>query len=77
MPTVPPGMEVDVMDKGTTGAAATTMLSDPVADWGDDAESLTVTVKLELPDALGVPLITPAVERVNPAGSEPEAKLQV
>jgi hypothetical protein len=51
------------------------MLSDPVTDWGDAAESLTVTVKLELPDAFGVPLITPAVERVNPAGNEPEAKL--
>jgi hypothetical protein len=53
------------------------MLSDPLADWGDDAESVAFTVKLKLPEAVGVPLITPAVERVNPAGSEPEAKLQV
>jgi hypothetical protein len=73
---VPPDNEADVMDKGTT-AAATAMLSDPVTDWGDAAESLTVTAKLELPDAFGVPLITPAVERVNPAGNEPEAKLHL
>jgi hypothetical protein len=35
------------------------------------AESLTCTVKLLLPDAVGVPDIAPAAERVRPAGRAP------
>jgi len=34
--------------------------------------SWTVAVKVEDPALLGVPLIAPAVERLSPAGSEPE-----
>jgi hypothetical protein len=34
------------------------------------AESVTVTTMLNVPAAVGVPEITPPVERVNPAGSE-------
>jgi hypothetical protein len=36
-----------------------------------EAESVTFTVKVEVPDDVGVPLIIPAVERVRLAGSEP------
>jgi hypothetical protein len=36
-------------------------------------ESITSTVKPELPDALGVPVIPPdEVLRLSPAGSDPE-----
>ena len=34
------------------------------------AESFTVTTMLKFPEALGVPLMTPAAERFKPAGSE-------
>jgi len=34
--------------------------------------SWTVAVKVEDPAVVGVPLITPAEERLSPAGSEPE-----
>jgi hypothetical protein len=36
-------------------------------------ESVTVTVKLDVPDAVGVPVIAPdEAPRLSPAGSEPE-----
>jgi hypothetical protein len=59
------------------GAAATTIVSAAVADWGVDSESLAVTLKDDVPLAEGMPLIVPVVERVNPSGKEPEAELQV
>jgi hypothetical protein len=34
-----------------------------------EAESVAVTVKFVVPVAVGVPVITPAEERFNPAGS--------
>ena len=40
-------------------------------------ESLTCTVKLLVPAAVGVPVITPAAEIANPSGSAPELILQV
>jgi hypothetical protein len=41
---------------------------------GFETESVTETVKLGVPVVVGVPLRTPAAERVNPAGSvEPVA----
>jgi hypothetical protein len=41
-------------------------------------ESVTFTVKLEVPDALGVPVIAPLeVLRLSPAGSEPLVSDQV
>jgi len=41
-------------------------------------ESVTCIVKLEVPDALGVPVIAPdAALRLSPAGSEPEVSDQV
>ena len=40
-------------------------------------ESVTRTVKLEVPEAVGVPLITPPELRLKPAGSEPDASDQL
>jgi hypothetical protein len=34
-------------------------------------ESVTCTVKVELPGLLGVPVMAPVDERLRPAGSEP------
>ena len=34
-----------------------------------ESESVTVTLKLGLPAVVGLPLRTPAAERVNPPGS--------
>jgi hypothetical protein len=47
------------------------MLSVAVAACGEAAESFTCTVKLDVPTALGVPLIEPVLERVKPGGSVP------
>ena len=41
-------------------------------------ESVTVTVKLEVPEAVGVPVIAPLEAlRLSPAGSEPDVSDQV
>ena len=40
-------------------------------------ESVTVTVKLEVPEAVGVPVMAPVVLRLSPAGSEPDVSDQV
>ena len=40
-------------------------------------ESVTVTVKSNLPASVGVPLIVPLVESPSPVGSEPEIATQV
>jgi hypothetical protein len=48
-----------------------------VAACGEDSESLTVTLKEEASAVVGVPLMVPLLERVNPAGKLPEATLQV
>jgi hypothetical protein len=41
-------------------------------------ESVACTVKLEVPEALGVPVIAPLEAlRLSPAGSEPEMSAQV
>jgi hypothetical protein len=48
-----------------------------VAACGVDSESLTVTLKDEATAAVGVPLMVPLLERVTPAGKEPEATLHV
>ena len=41
------------------------------------AVSVTCSVKLNVPVAVGVPLSTPAVENVMPAGSEPDVSAHV
>jgi hypothetical protein len=53
----------------TTGVAVMAMLRALVA--APLAESLTCTVKLEVPPVVGVPLMIPALLRVSPAGSVP------
>ena len=42
---------------------------------GELSESLTVTLNENVPLAVGMPLIVPLVDRVNPAGKEPEGRL--
>ena len=60
---------------GATGAGEMVRLSDRLL-W---RPSLPVTraAKLEDPELVGVPLRTPPLERVSPAGSDPEAMDQV
>jgi hypothetical protein len=49
-----------------------------VAVLGGLLESVAVTVKLEVPEALGVPVIAPLEAlRLSPAGSEPLVSAQV
>ena len=56
-------------------AAATAMLSDLVAVLL--LASVTLTVKVEVPDAVGVPEMAPDEEfRLRPAGSEPLLTVQ-
>ena len=59
--------------------AATVRLSVLVAFCAVDVvESETFTVKLKLPDVVGVPEIAPVdAVRLSPAGNEPELMLQV
>jgi len=40
-------------------------------------ESFAWLVKVKVPDAVGVPLMTPKLERVSPVGNCPEASVQV
>ena len=63
-----------VMARVETGAA-TVMLSDLVAVV--PRLSVTLTVKAEVPAAVGVPLMAPAPERVRPAGRVPLLMLQL
>jgi hypothetical protein len=53
---------------GSAGAALTLILKVAVCVSGGALESITVTAKLVLPAAVGVPLISPALESHNPAG---------
>jgi len=57
----------------SVGAAAPIInCNDLVVVWGvGGVESVTCTVKLDVPAAVGVPEITPAVLNASPAGSEP------
>jgi hypothetical protein len=49
----------------------------PVAVWLGVAESVTVTVKLNVPAAVGEPEIVPEPLKVRPVGREPEVTAQV
>jgi len=40
------------------------------------AESVTFTVKLRVPDDVGVPLMAPELENDIPCGNAPETKVQ-
>jgi hypothetical protein len=57
---------------GSTVDDPTAMDRSAVALWGVGVvESVTCTVKLELPVVLGVPVMAPLDERLRPEGSEP------
>jgi hypothetical protein len=72
--TVPPERVVVVMAKAM---GLIVRLSCWVAESGVDAASVTFTVKVEVPSAVGVPEIAPEASD-RPAGSDdPEARLQV
>jgi hypothetical protein len=74
-PAVPWGSELVLT---TSGGAATVSVSVLVAVCGVAAESFTCTVKDEDPALDGVPLIAPLEAfKLSPAGSEPEARLQL
>ena len=55
------------------GAALTVIDSFAEAVWAGDPLSFTVTLKLAVPLAVGVPEITPPLDSVNPAGKLPDA----
>jgi hypothetical protein len=77
LPTVPEGNELVVI---CSGLPAATMLKpmDCVALCAISVlESVTWKVTLETPAPVGVPEIVPVVERVRPAGKEPELTLQL
>jgi len=72
---VPLGNDIVVME-GSEGAALTVTLSAFVAV--RELASLTCTVKLLLPEPVGVPEIAPVLEvSASPAGSAPEMIDQV
>ena len=59
-------------------ASVASTVSEKVAEAVLSAESVTVTTMLNVPAAVGVPEIRPAVERLSPAGNdEPLAAAQV
>ena len=68
---MPPARDGVVIETGGVTTAATTMLRLAVAVFAGALESATRTVKLNVPEAVGVPLIWPAAFRLNPAGKAP------
>ena len=76
VPTVPLVSEDVVMDSGPE-VAATVMDRALVAETGVAEESVTLTVKLKVPVAVGVPEITPVELRVSPVGRVPAERVQV
>ena len=53
------------------------MLRLPVAVWAGRAESVTVTVNVDVPLVVAVPEIAPPELSVNPAGRLPDVTVQV
>jgi hypothetical protein len=78
VPVCPEGTELVEIWTGVT-AAATVRLNDCVAVCAVGVvESVTLAVKLNEPDVVGVPEIVPVAElSVSPAGSAPELRLQL
>jgi hypothetical protein len=75
VPTRPGGREVVVTE---SGAAETVINRLAEAVFAGLLESVTVTVRPEMPEALGVPVIIPLEAlRLSPAGSEPLVSDQV
>lgn len=76
IPTIPPGSEVVVIFSELV--VEMVMLSAFVADICGEDVSVTLTVKDEVPDAVGVPEMTPVLAAsVKPAGRVPESMDQV
>jgi hypothetical protein len=72
---MPPGREVVVTEK-PGGDTVIDRLAEAVL--AGLLESVTVTVKLEVPELVGVPVIAPLeASRLNPAGREPLVSAQV
>ena len=60
-----------------TGVSAGRMVNaSACVDVPEDA-SVTITVKLNVPLFVGVPAITPSVDKFNPGGNVPEMFVQV
>ena len=77
VPTCPEGTEAVVTCTGVT-AAATVRVNDFVAVCAVGVvESVTFTVKLKEPEAVGVPDMVPPKDSVRPAGKAPELTLQL
>jgi len=71
---VPDGREVVVTESGATETVIDRLA---VAVLAGLLESVTVTVKLEVPEVLGLPVIAPLEAlRLSPAGSEPLVSAQ-
>ena len=66
-PTVPFGSDAVLTDKGGTVTVSVNACVSDVC-----AASVTLTVKPAAPDPVGVPLMTPAPERLRPAGKDPD-----
>jgi hypothetical protein len=72
---VPDGREVVVTESGAEETVIDKLAEAVLAGL---LESVTVTVKLEVPEAVGVPVIAPLEAlRLSPAGSEPDVSDQV
>jgi hypothetical protein len=72
-PTVAPGSVAKV---SVRAAGETVITTGPEFVAGGFPESVTVTVTVDVPGAVGVPVITQP-DRVKPTGNVPEAMLQV
>ena len=71
-PTVPPGSVL----VSVNAAGLMTMVSGPVVDCAGDSESVTLTVTVELPAVVGVPL-TVQLLMLSPAGNVPAVMAQL
>jgi hypothetical protein len=73
VPTVAFGGEL----KASPPTEETTMVSGPVMVKAGLLESVALTVKVDVPATVGVPLTTQLVDKVRPAGSAPAVSRQV
>jgi hypothetical protein len=74
---VPADAETSEVVVIVSGVAALAMVTVAEFVWIGELLSLTATVKLKVPLAVGVPAITPAGERANPGGNWPELTVQL
>jgi hypothetical protein len=74
MPTTPAAKEVVAIARGTGSIVSVYCFW---IETGVAAASVTLIVKLDAPELVGVPEIQPAAFMVSPWGSDPEATLHV